>query len=429
MRNTSDVVDEYRVEPVGELAPYATVDPERVRLLPDTSATVSVTVSPPRSHEVSAGPVPFAVKVVPAEYPDQASVPEGVVTVGQFSELNAELVPLRVRGRWRARPQLAVDNLGNSTVTASVRGLGQGSELRYDLRTPSVQVAPGRAGFVPVELRPQRFLWVGRAQRHEYAVELRRAGAEALVVRGEYLQPALVAGWLMPVLAALLALLVGAAALWATTNPTVTSATVAKAENTPAAQISAPAAPTPVATQAAPVPSAAPAPTQAAPAPAQPAPQPTRAAPAPTQAQPPAAGPPPAQPPAQPPVVGRPIVGRGSNRCIGPVNGNVSDGIPLELQDCNGGAAQAWDFRSDGTVHVLSLCLDVAWGAVANGTQIQIANCNGTAAQKWVLAGPEDLVNPQANKCVDAKDKATAAGTRLQLWDCSGTPNQKWFLR
>jgi hypothetical protein len=123
------------------------------------------------------------------------------------------------------------------------------------------------------------------------------------------------------------------------------------------------------------------------------------------------------------------VVGRGSNRCIGPAAGKVSDGVPLELQDCNGSAAQAWDFRSDGTVHVLGLCLDDAWGAVANGTVIQVANCNGGPAQKWILAGPEDLVNPQANKCVDAKGQATAAGTPLLLWDCTGNPNQKWFLR
>ncbi|MFD8694991.1 ricin-type beta-trefoil lectin domain protein, partial [Kitasatospora purpeofusca] len=156
----------------------------------------------------------------------------------------------------------------------------------------------------------------------------------------------------------------------------------------------------------------APAPPPAAPAP--PAPAPTTQAPAPAA-------------PAPPP--GRPIAGRGSQRCIGTIGHRLSDGVGLELQDCAGGAWQTWDFRPDGTVRAGDLCMDVAWGSVVNGTRIQVAICNGSPAQKFVLAGPEDLVNPQANKCVDAKDKGTAAGTAIQLWDCSGTPNQKWYLR
>ena len=36
VRNTSDVVDEYRFSLVGELAPYATVEPPLLRLYPGT---------------------------------------------------------------------------------------------------------------------------------------------------------------------------------------------------------------------------------------------------------------------------------------------------------------------------------------------------------------------------------------------------------
>ncbi|MFD7415117.1 ricin-type beta-trefoil lectin domain protein [Kitasatospora purpeofusca] len=178
----------------------------------------------------------------------------------------------------------------------------------------------------------------------------------------------------------------------------------APAAQPPAAQPAAPAAPPAVTTQA-------PAPPAAAPAPA---PAPTTQAPAPAA-------------PAPPP--GRPVAGRGSQRCIGTIGHRLADGVGLELQDCTGGAWQTWDFRPDGTVRAGELCMDVAWGSVVNGTKIQVAICNGSPAQRFVLAGPEDLVNPQANKCVDAKDKGTAAGTPLQLWDCSGTPNQKWYLR
>lgn len=89
-------------------------------------------------------------------------------------------------------------------------------------------------------------------------------------------------------------------------------------------------------------------------------------------------------------------------------------------------ANQKWDFRGDGTVRALGMCMDVANGSRDDGAPIQLARCSGNPAQQFVLSGEGDLVNPQADKCVDADDHGTANGTRLLLWTCAGTPNQKW---
>lgn len=86
-------------------------------------------------------------------------------------------------------------------------------------------------------------------------------------------------------------------------------------------------------------------------------------------------------------------------------------------------------FESDGTVRAFGLCMDVAWGSTADGAVIQLAKCSGNPAQQFILAAPNDLVNPQANKCVDVKDQKTGNGTRLQLWTCNGQDNQKWTAR
>ncbi len=444
VRNTSDVVDEYRIIPVGDLAPYIRVEPERLRLFPGSTGTAEVTFSPPRTPDIPAGPTPFALEITPTEHPDQVAVPEGNLTVTPFHEIRAELVPGVVRGRWRGRPHLAVDNLGNTQVTAALRGHDQASALRYDLRQSTVQIDPGRAAFIRLGLRPSRFLWAGEQQKHDYTVEVQRAGATAISARGEYVQPALLAGWLSRVLLTVLTLVIALVVLWFTVTPRFSTAATARVDPSPAAAVLAPSsaapAPAPAAAPAA-APTAAPAPAPAptqmpaqAPTPAIAAPTPTNVAPAPVNAQPtqPArsvAAAPPAAPPAAPaPVAGRQVVGRGSGRCIGPANGTAGDGVPLQLQDCTGAAWQKWDFQADGTVHSMGLCMDVAWGAVANGAVIQMANCNGGAAQKWVLNGAEDLVNPQANKCGDAEHQATAAGTALLLWDCAGSSNQKWYL-
>ena len=126
---------------------------------------------------------------------------------------------------------------------------------------------------------------------------------------------------------------------------------------------------------------------------------------------------------------GTTIYGHASNKCIEMVSHKGTDGSPLQINSCTGKNWQKWDFRSDGTIRSMGLCMDVAWGSSANGAAIQLAVCSGNAAQQFRLNSSNDLVNPQANKCVDVKDQKTASGTRLQLWDCNGQDNQKWSTR
>jgi len=128
-------------------------------------------------------------------------------------------------------------------------------------------------------------------------------------------------------------------------------------------------------------------------------------------------------------LVGDLIVGEGSNRCITvPLKkGKAQDGTALVLQDCDPEAAnQRWDFRGDGTVRSMDMCMDVAWGSVEEGALIQLARCSGNPAQTFVTSAESYLVNPQSEKCVDAMWSGTANGTGLHLWKPGGTPNQKW---
>ncbi|WP_329023199.1 RICIN domain-containing protein [Streptomyces sp. NBC_01423] len=126
---------------------------------------------------------------------------------------------------------------------------------------------------------------------------------------------------------------------------------------------------------------------------------------------------------------GTTLFGHASNRCIEMVAHKGADGSPLQIADCTGKNWQKWDFRPDGTIRSMGLCMDVAWGSHDNGAVIQIAWCSGNPAQQFVLSADHDLVNPQANKCVDVKNAQTGGGARLQLWDCNGRDNQKWSRR
>jgi hypothetical protein len=240
VRNTGDLVESYRLSVVGDPAPWATVEPPTLNLYPGTTGTATLTFSPPRGPEATAGPHPFAVRVQPAEQPDAVAVPEGVVSVTPFTDLRTELLPATTRGRLRGRAVLAVDNLGNTPVTASVGGKDPGSRLRFELRPGTVQVEPGRAAFVRLRIAPPAVLWGGQPQKHPYQSLLLRSGEEPLATDGEYVQPPLAPRW-----AVRTAVLAGTAAvafavLWFTFEPGLGTRAVALADpGQPVAAVSA----------------------------------------------------------------------------------------------------------------------------------------------------------------------------------------------
>ncbi|NED31276.1 peptidoglycan-binding protein, partial [Streptomyces sp. SID8499] len=196
LRNTGDVVDEYRFEPVGDIAPWTTVEPQTLRLYPGTTGTVELTFAPPRTPDAIAGPNPYAVRITPTEHPEAVTVPEGNLTITPFTEVRAELVPPTVKGRFRGRPRLAVDNLGNTKVTASVSGSDNGDQLSYDLHPSNVQIEPGRAAFVKATLKPRKIIWFGSKEQRPYTLSVQRSGANPLPVEGTYLQRGFLPRWL-----------------------------------------------------------------------------------------------------------------------------------------------------------------------------------------------------------------------------------------
>ncbi|MFE3602067.1 RICIN domain-containing protein [Streptomyces sp. NPDC059096] len=233
LRNTGDVVDQYHFVPVGDLAPYATVEPTSLRLYPGTTGTVSVTFAPPRTPDSAAGPHPYGIQVVPTEHPDATTVAEGNITITPFTELRAELVPPTVKGRFRGRPKLAVDNLGNVKLTASVSGSDNGDQLSYEILPGSVQIEPGRAAFVKTTLKPRQITWAGSKQERPYTLDIRRSGAEPTPVDGMYVQRGVLPYWLMTMLSLLLVLTVAGLIMWFNYRPSVRS--MAKEKVTPIA--------------------------------------------------------------------------------------------------------------------------------------------------------------------------------------------------
>ncbi|MGH4021389.1 MAG: hypothetical protein ACRDT0_19600 [Pseudonocardiaceae bacterium] len=225
VRNTGTVVDQFAVDVLGDAQTWSEVDPAVVNVLPGEEATAVVRFRPPRSSDVPAGTVPFGLRVSSREDPAGSVVEEGTVEVGAFTHVRVELVPSKARGRRQAKYEVAVDNLGNHPVTVDIDTADPEESLRFRPEHTALTLDPGTTAFVALRVRPDERFLRGPDRPHPFQVRVTGAGAEPAVAEGAMVQRPLLPKWLLPALAALLALLIALVVLWFTLfKPTIESA-------------------------------------------------------------------------------------------------------------------------------------------------------------------------------------------------------------
>ncbi|QUQ63768.1 COG1470 family protein [Kutzneria sp. CA-103260] len=227
VRNDSEIVEAYTFEVVGPCAPWTAVEPERLSLYPGTSGTVAVRLSPPRSPEVRAGELPLAVRVLPAERPELATVPETTVTIAPYGQLDAVLEPQRRRTWWRGgRFSVRLANRGNTPISVALDANDAGEELRYRGIASSTALEPGEEAEAPLRVRRTKPMWFGKSVTTPFHVVATptsdpQLDQSAKELDGELVQMAVLPRWLLALLALLLALLL----FWLTlVRPAVDSA-------------------------------------------------------------------------------------------------------------------------------------------------------------------------------------------------------------
>jgi hypothetical protein len=214
IRNTGDVVDQFTVDVVGDATDWCTVEPSIINLLPGGAATATATFAPPRSAEVPAGMTDFGIRVRSREDPDGSTVQEGEVDVAPFSELAAELVPVKRRGRRRAKFRLAVDNNGNHEISTDIMAVDPDDEMQIQLRPHTVRLERGTAVVVRLKTVPHKRFLRGDTKTLPFQALVLAPGEEPVTADGVMIQEQLLPKWLLPALALLAAAGAVLVALW-----------------------------------------------------------------------------------------------------------------------------------------------------------------------------------------------------------------------
>ena len=225
VRNNGTVVDQFSFEVLGDAAAWSTVEPASLSLFPDAEESVLVWFRPPRSAEVPAGPVPFAVRVSSREDLEGSVVEEGLIEISHFVDAFAELSPRTSRGRRAAWHDLSFNNRGNSRVQSKVTAGDPDKLLSFVVSPPRMGTEPGAASFARVRVTARKLLWRGTPQTIPFQVTVTPDGASPTLLDGSMVQEPMIPGWVPRAVAVGLALLMGAAVVWGVVlKPTVENA-------------------------------------------------------------------------------------------------------------------------------------------------------------------------------------------------------------
>ena len=170
--NTGVEDEAYELEVLGSVSSWAFLDPSVVRLAPGDSRTIRLLLRPPRSGDIPAGPMPFAVRLHARADPEAEEVAEGTVDLVAYEAFTARLVPevLEVSSRGRARVEITND--GNIPIVVRLSASSPDDALGLKLDDETVLVPAATSASVGVVIKPKHRRLVGKGQAALYTVRL-----------------------------------------------------------------------------------------------------------------------------------------------------------------------------------------------------------------------------------------------------------------
>ena len=135
------------------------------------------------------------MKVIPSNEPEESLTEEGVINVGSFSDIGAELLPRVSTARVSGRQRLAVDSRGNVPLPVAVSAVDAAEALQFKINPSKMTAAPGAAHFVRMRIKPRKRFWKGQPQQKPYKVQVQPEHGEPLVLDGSLTQKPILPKW------------------------------------------------------------------------------------------------------------------------------------------------------------------------------------------------------------------------------------------
>jgi hypothetical protein len=228
VRNLGSVVDRYRCEILGLDATWWTVMPASLELFPqrdgddrnrgDAPPSVgrfTVTIRPPRSSAALAGTWGIGAKVASEHEPSDRVVEETSVSFMPFGELEADLRPSVVAGRFGANSHVRLANRGNRPESITITGADRSDRISFSIGLPRLVLQPGATAMSKLRLTSGAPKLVGGSDTQPFTIDVRADSPDTppVSIAGTHEKRAVVPSGVPAALAVVVALAMGGTAL------------------------------------------------------------------------------------------------------------------------------------------------------------------------------------------------------------------------
>jgi hypothetical protein len=207
IRNTGSVIDQFTLTVLGQPAAWTTVVPAALSLFPNADGTIELHFAPPRAPGIGNGPIPFGVRVVGSEDPDNPAVEEGEVNLLPFVDVNAKLTPRTTETKRKSRHEIILDNKGNTPVAVTLTVSDPDEQLAFGLDESLITVQAGQSAHVPLKVAAKKGFARGSDKHRPFQVKaLPEGGAYPLTMDGNLIQKPGMPRFILPLVAGIVAL-------------------------------------------------------------------------------------------------------------------------------------------------------------------------------------------------------------------------------
>ncbi len=209
--NQGAVVDHFQISVSGVPAPWVTVPPKPIQMMPGDQNETTILIRPPRTPQGRAGRYPLTISVISQDAPEQFVEAQAVLTVSSFSQFSSELHPQKIRANQTGR--VTVRNQGNTQETFSLSWKDRGNEVAFTPPKAKLNIPAGQDASAEFSAKPQKRAWIGGEKIHPITVHVESAQAQPQTHAGEVISRALIPPWVPPLALVMCLVLAGVIAM------------------------------------------------------------------------------------------------------------------------------------------------------------------------------------------------------------------------
>lgn len=159
--NPGERVEGYRLEVLGDAAPWSTVTPDQVSVYPQQTATAVIVFSPPAGLPSTGGPIAFGVIAQSRVESDNSAVAEGDLDIQGVIGLQATIMPATSAGRWRGYHNVMFSNWGNASERLKITATNPDDALGFLIKPPIIELPLGTRTKVKITVRARKPFLLG----------------------------------------------------------------------------------------------------------------------------------------------------------------------------------------------------------------------------------------------------------------------------